>query len=183
MLKSICVLFGLLIWAAAVSLASASTGVFFGFSDSALPYTSNGMTISKVLSDSPASIARYRQVLQETLYADASSQAVDIRAQLANGGTFDMNLIDVLGISGTWTVQSSKGSAGHMSAPGGYIFNDDHFSAPDWQGITYFDLIHNPASPSSTINIDSITFTPVPEPSTLTLLALGVVGLAVMQRR
>ena len=48
--------------------------------------------------------------------------------------------------------------------------------------IDAFDINIIPP-PGASFQLDSITFTPVPEPTTLTLLALGVVGLAVMRRR
>jgi hypothetical protein len=102
--------------------------------------------------------------------------------ELAGFGAFDLFEITLLNVSPQWDVPStfrSSSGAEITFAPGGtYVFPEE-----GWRGITSFTW-SMPKYPydgydyDDSARIDNVRFEPVPEPSIVALVLLGVAGVA-----
>ena len=114
----------------------------------------------------------YNGLLQDNVtYAGA------IRPRTSAAGNISLGYGASLGAAGvSWTDNGSVTNTAYINAvapPGGYkTFNEFGF------------LLSNTSGSDETLNLDSITLTPVavPEPSTLILVGIGLVGLVSSRR-
>jgi len=136
---------------------------------STLPYTEGGLTFTNL----GTSLA---VVSGGGLVAGTNFDPIHVRA--TGSAPFDLISFDVRQLFQNWQVVSSTGatltpSLGTMTLTG----------LSGWQGITYFDLIHDPPQVNGTIRVDDFQIQFVPEPSAIVLGSLAIVGLLIAARR
>jgi hypothetical protein len=156
----------------AIGLAAHARGatVDFGTAFANLPYAEDGLTFTDVTGTSPASIGGFGA--EKALVAGTNFTPIHVRA---TGVTpFDLLSFDIESIGRTWRIESSSGAIFNPTAAGTINFT----SMTGWTNLAYFDIVHSPAEPNGSIQVDNVTFNFVPEPSALVLIIGSLFGLA-----
>lgn len=141
----------------------------FGSAFSLLPYTEAGLTFTN-LGTSPAVVSSGHLV--------AGTNFDPIHVRVTGAAPFDLISLDVLQLFRNWQVVASTGASLAPSI-GTLTFTE----LPGWQGIEFFDLIHDPPEANGSISADNILVQFVPEPSAAALAIVALLGLVICGRK
>jgi PEP-CTERM motif len=95
-----------------------------------------------------------------------------------SGGTFSLDsLYGALGTGPSLVLSSSNGGLEILSAASPSLFT---FTGPEWTDVSWIRLSEGFGT---TVGFDHMTLHAIPEPATLALLALGLLGVAVIRAR
>ena len=147
----------------------------FGTASGSLPYSEDGLTFTKVNPASPMSIGGFDGDAE--LGAGTNFTPIHVRA--TGAGPFDLDTFDVEGLYRAWRLESSSGAVFNIPMTGTF----DLRATSGWQGIAWFDIIHNPAEANGTITLDNVAVTFVPEPAAAAALLAGLAAVALRRRR
>lgn len=106
----------------------------------------------------------------------SAHSGADLSIKKSDGGIFDFSSFYLWGNSSAFTVTSNLGDVFNTvsGTVGNYVF--------DWVGVSQINITHN-----GHINLDDIvlngTSVPVPEPATIALFCLGLLGLGFSRKR
>ncbi len=153
-------LFGSISWSAPV----AAEIIDFGSSFQPLPYVEDGLTFAN-LGTSPAIVASGGG----DAYLTAGTNTDPIRVRATAAAPFDLVSFDINSIFQTWRVETSLGAVLNVTGPATVDFT----SQSGFQGITYFEIIHDPAEANGTISVDNVVINYVPEPDSWWLVLIG----------
>lgn len=150
-------------WAAQAS----ATTIDFGTTFQLLPYVEDDLTFTN-LGTSLAIVSGGGG----DGFLTAGTNFDPIRVRVASITPFDLVSFDIEAIFRSWRVETSLGGVLNVSGPA----TVDFAAQSGFQGITYFEIIHDPAEENGTIGVDNIVVNFVPEPGSWLLIVIGGVG-------
>lgn len=148
------------------------------------PYVENGISaIRRAGMPTPNGYSTFNDELfagdTDPLYFHGTGDYIEF--SLVGGTHFDLNSFWIVTNSETRWVETSK-SAGQVTFGGPWVWTEMNFSGPEYSDLDWFRIgTHWPAT-----EIDAISVTPVPEPSSLLaggLLSLGVAAWSRSRQR
>jgi hypothetical protein len=169
-----CVLFLPLLFVSYRAPLARAVTIEFGSAFQSLPYVEDGMTFTN-LGTSLAVVGA--NAGDGNLVGGTNVDPIRVRA--TGDSAFDLVSFDVEQIFRDWRIESSSGGIVNLSGTG----TKDFTGVSGFQGISYFEIIHDPGEANGSIRVDNVVFNAVPEPSTIALLASGGALLVLWQAR
>lgn len=161
-----------LIVLAAASASGQTVTIDFGTATTSLPYTEDGFTVTSL---SGGGIIDGGDGDGELV---GGTNTVPIRWQISAPAPFNLDALDVEDFARTWRIEAPGGQMVDVIADGTIDFT----GRPGWQGISSFEIVHDPAQANGFARIDNMIVT-VPEPAALGGATLSMVALLSRHRR
>jgi hypothetical protein len=149
--------------------AARAETIDFGTAFQSLPYSEDGVTFTN-LGTSLATVGGFGA--ERSLAAGTNDQPIRVRA--TSPVPFDLVSLDFEQVFQTIRIESSLGGLVSVTFSPGTI---NFASVTGFQGINYFEIIHDPPQANGGSNVDNIVINFVPEPGALALLAIGGIAL------
>ena len=157
--------------ASAASAFAQTVTIDFGTSTTSLPYFEDSFTVTSL--SGGGTIGGFDGDAELV----GGTNTVAIRWQVTGSEPFTLESLDVENIFRPWRFEAAGAQTVNITSAGTVDFS----GVPGWQGISSFQIIHDPGQANGTATIDNIVAT-VPEPAGVSIGAAGVAALLLRRR-